>query len=1243
MHDIELNPGPEVKQGKVTLTVITLNCRGLGSTDKFRLLLNKMYDYMKKGELIVMLQETMVINENYLNLAWRGKYVFTPGTGNSQGCVTLTNSASNIEHIYHIGHRGHYFMYNSENLDPTLIMNIYAPTGFNADKFDFFTDAFNTLSNYDCDVLLAGDMNITLRQSDRHCRGVTEAEEQIAEHFKDFTNALNLRDVWYGKNGYTWQKGKTQSKLDRILYRVTKHKMKTLKTDWTIIKSDHAAVIAQFEHCERIMYKSSHVKLENDILKNPEMLNELRSYLILQLNDAHARNFNPHTKLEFAKMTLRTKALDLIAKNKKKVNERLVELNKDINNNMRIMASQTDANLQNMLLRETELLKLERDNILEQQGQKLASLAKTKWYNEGEKSNKYFLNMLKRQQSRSEMDCLIINGIETKDPKQISEHVQHFYQELYNHNRRTEIDPTFLSEMFVVDAHQNETIDKEITLQELWQTLRSLKATTPGPDGISNSYLKKMFDILGPLIVDAWKYSLAQNTLMMSHQKSLLRLIPKPGKDKRELKNWRPITLSNCDHKLITKTYNNRLLRIINNYITPTQTAYIKGRNISDNLRLLNSLTKNSALSNDAEFSVIALDAQKAFDSVNHDYIAAVLNKIGLVNFTPIFRLLYKNLENDVLINGQIGTRFTIKNGVKQGDALSCSLFILAVEPVLRNMQANDRITAVKCNRLNFTWPKVLAYADDISVITANRHSAIQAIFTEYERLSNASGLFLNADKTELFNITSPNAIVMQQHNVSYAGQNYDIYNSISVKINGIIFNNDSAQMAEDNFNLMFDKMTKHFIDWSKRHLSILGKIQIIKTFGLSQYLYSLAIIDFLPEHWKEIRKAIAKFIWNKTYAGNRAPNRFSNDILFKSIDKGGFGMLELEKVVEGLRIKRAFTLLEKDIHPINQLQIKLGLNEFLRKDPVVKIDAPTQTAMTTTAQHNLKCINNYDIDELEFDRLFRIKLCHTKIINIIGRQRRNNRLLAQLRHMGVLTVHEAINTGPQALNLLRQICVPELREIIHALNGVMHIDHRAQTPLNVHIYNELYRKWDNITTLKSNKIRAQLKEDTLMMRTKKLSFENCTQANQTFKKIKNIRSTALKTKMLRLVHGDVYCGTKLVRFKLSEIDTCIRCFAAETLDHLISECPYSKQVWSEFGIADLTLSNILNPDISNGEFEIRASLLETVVFRKQVTPPEIVLANTFSKYARGLGTSKKTIDFAKMKNSIKSTTGRWY
>jgi hypothetical protein len=843
---------------------------------------------------------------------------------------------------------------------------------------------------------------------------------------------------------------------------------------------------------------------------------------------------------------------------------------------------------------------------------------------------------------RSEMDTLIINGVETSDQKLIKEHVQDFYQKLYSHGRATNIDATFLNHMFEVDDDQNDVIKAEITLNELWQTLKGLKATTPGPDGISNAYLKKLFDIIGPLIVEAWSYSIRHDRLMTSHQRSYLRLIPKPGKDKKELKNWRPITLSNCDHKLITKTYNSRLLKIITNYITPTQTAYIKGRNIADNLRLLNALTKNCNFNMDVNSSVIALDAQKAFDSVNHEYITKVLEKVGLRNFVPIFKLLYKNLTNDILINGQASVGFQINNGVKQGDALSCSLFILAIEPVLRNLQVNERIQAITCHRLNFTWPKVIAYADDISVITKNNHRAVQAIFTEYERLSQASGLFLNADKTELFNITSPNTFAMQIHNVTYNNQNYGIPNATSVKINGIIFNTDKEVMANENFEVMMQKMHKHFLEWSKRHLSILGKIQIIKTFGLSQYLYSLAVIEFTVEQWKEINAQIAKFIWNKNYVGNRAPNRISNEILYKPVELGGFGMLQLNNVVWGLRLRRFSYLLEKNNHPINQLQIRLGGNEFLRSFPIIDIDAPTTTSLSKLSEHNLKCLQNYDLDELEFDRLLRLKLCNIKIANIVQKQKRNNPLLARLRHLDITTIHDVLVEGGQAMVNLRRICKPELSEVLNKLSQLPHVEHRAHDPLNLHLYDSMYRRWVNVAALNSGNIRNLLYPSKLMPRTKLLDFDTEEIARRTFQKIKKIKSAPLKTKALRLIHGDVYCGTRLVQFKLATMDTCVRCFAPETIDHLISHCPYNKQVWREIGIVNPTLKEILSPEISDAEFEIRCSLLETTVFRKQQIPPDRLVYNTFNKYAQGICKNKKLTDFAKNKITIKLATGAW-
>lgn len=76
---------------------------------------------------------------------------------------------------------------------------------------------------------------------------------------------------------------------------------------------------------------------------------------------------------------------------------------------------------------------------------------------------------------------------------------------------------------------------------------------------------------------------------------------------------------------------------------------------------------------------IVSLDAEKAFDSISHSYIRHVLTHIGLNKFCKIFDILYKDQNVDIMLNKQIAGSYTIKNGVKQGDALSCILFILGI------------------------------------------------------------------------------------------------------------------------------------------------------------------------------------------------------------------------------------------------------------------------------------------------------------------------------------------------------------------------------------------------------------------------------------------------------------------------------------------------------------------------------------------------------------------------------------
>ena len=89
------------------------------------------------------------------------------------------------------------------------------------------------------------------------------------------------------------------------------------------------------------------------------------------------------------------------------------------------------------------------------------------------------------------------------------------------------------------------------------------------------------------LLINSWQFAQETGQLPTSHESSYLKLLPKDGKDLTQLKNWRPITLSNCDFKIITKTLAKKLTTAVGDLIGQTQTAYIPGRQITDNLHLL--------------------------------------------------------------------------------------------------------------------------------------------------------------------------------------------------------------------------------------------------------------------------------------------------------------------------------------------------------------------------------------------------------------------------------------------------------------------------------------------------------------------------------------------------------------------------------------------------------------------------------------------------------------------------------
>jgi len=117
---------------------------------------------------------------------------------------------------------------------------------------------------------------------------------------------------------------------------------------------------------------------------------------------------------------------------------------------------------------------------------------------------------------------------------------------------------------------------------------------------------------------------------------------------------------------------------------------------------------------------VLTLDAQKAFDSVDHIYLSACLRAFGFPEtYCHQVKTIYTDLKASILINGHITDSFKIEQSVKQGDALFCALFIIAMKPMLRKFNNEPLIRPIILNPGKDNEETIInfSYADDITAL----------------------------------------------------------------------------------------------------------------------------------------------------------------------------------------------------------------------------------------------------------------------------------------------------------------------------------------------------------------------------------------------------------------------------------------------------------------------------------------------------------------------------------------------
>jgi len=720
-------------------------------------------------------------------------------------------------------------------------------------------------------------------------------------------------------------------------------------------------------------------------------------------------------------------------------------------------------------------------------------------------------------------------------------------------------------------------MDKPITLDELRRTLMDCKESAPGPDGIPYLVYKECWEVFGPIILDSWNYCKAEGKLQEFNRHSSITLIPKEGKDPRMVGNWRPITLTNCDLKIFTKLLANRVSKILPKILIDTQVAYVPGRSVHDNLRMFEFFNEYCKKQN-VDAVLISLDAAKAFDSVDHKYMFETLRRYGFSEeFIDTVRMLYNDLKAEILVNGYRSVLIRIRRGVKQGDALSCALFIICLDPVLRNIERSNKIKGIEIktplsNRS--IKSKIGGYADDVGTVVKNDSESINNVFKVYAKFSSYSGLKLNEEKSEIMSLNRGGGnFVPITIKIDSGYKKFELKTVESIKICGVNFSTDKDIANKFNVVEKIVKMEKNLIAWIHKGLSPLGKIVIINTFGISQLIYTMQMCEYREQDLKRVEEMIFKFLWSKKWNGNKAPDRIKRDIVKQNYSEGGLKVPDIKSLNSALKLKQFFRAIEAShlIRIIQKYVTEKGDYDFVYQQEYSRITEMEN--VVRTAQMTINCIT---------DKMREVLNVNSKIeyINLIACLDVVEYLEKKGHALALCHFKRLFRLGIEKfIHLVRESKYPRSDQISNIANLVLKsfprewvvlmdnedIDEDITLINNIPLgKSRLYKiskvsvkviKW----TILGRKV-----EETAFPYHQKLGIRNHENINPFIVAQKVNHSVNLRFFKYRLLHCDIYTKERMARFKMVENDRCDYCGRREDIAHMIWECDRAKQVWAK-------------------------------------------------------------------------------
>ena len=697
--------------------------------------------------------------------------------------------------------------------------------------------------------------------------------------------------------------------------------------------------------------------------------------------------------------------------------------------------------------------------------------------------------------------------------------------------------------------------------------------SSAGSDGLSVPFYKVFWYKIKHILLKTFNEAIQKGELSSSQKRGIITLLHK-GDNRKNLSNWRPISLLNTDYKIFSKVISFRIKNVLPKIISKSQKGFLKDRNITELIRNIDDIINSTYLSSSTGL-LASVDFKKAFDSLSK---TSIINSLKLFNFGPylikLVAVLMCNSESCVKNAGWLSSWFPCERGVRQGCSSSPYLFIIVAELMSIKIRSASILHDFIIPPNNTTIPRILQYADDTTLFIKSE-SDLESALNIIDSFGNVSGLKLNRKKSVILPIGGFERDYFSTSNVRW------LKNDEYIKIAGIYFGaKQEASKIDLNWKSKIEDIMKVIKAWSHRHISLYGKIIICKTYLLSKINYIIQSLSLPSAVLDEIDRILFKFIWQKKFSNKKTFEKVKRSVMCKKFSEGGLNMVSVKDQQIAFQLKW-IKVLARDSQKNNFAHYYLdklgGIHYLLHCSSSVddkfledNIKSTFWTDIIKSWFHWKPKIENSVVSTVDI-------LCQPIFLNSNIRYKNRSLYIKQFIRGGLLFLYDLIQ-NKQLGNL------NDVQQRLNKYPGLV-FDYYA-------IINAIPERWklklsmikdEEINEAKSRtinfpEITAQLfKKNNKDIRNIVIDSKNSIPCSQNFWKrkldtdismhydiaISTTSETRLRVLHFKILHNIYPTNIMLQKMKIKENNLCETCQVKDYIEHFFVDCNLLKGFWS--------------------------------------------------------------------------------